>query len=424
MSRIAFIDLNFHWPPTGGSVVDLKEVACRARIAGHQVKLFVPRFDKYFPRGVLRQSLPIEVETLEFGRDTFNRETLPRRFKERVRAYDPDLVFVGDGYYLKPILINALGGDFRILLRIYSHEVLCFRNSMYLLFDFKKGVWNPFHKGPCDNHLLKNPKECYHCFIHGWKLHMIKAIVASGYCHRLLHYPHEYLAAKAYREEYVEEVRKSFRYIADIVAYNDFMANLLSSFHHNIHVIPSGVDVDHFDAPVPENSSSTKLILMPGRVNDRLKGFKVMLAAAKLLRGRRQDFKVLATLPEGAKGLPEYVENVGWWTQEALPRLYEKADIVVAPVVWQEPFGIIPLEAMSCRRPIVASRAGGHLVTIRDGETGLLFDPGNALDLAEKLSMLLDSRTLRIQMGRNGRERVASEFSWDRIMEKYYQGLL
>jgi glycosyltransferase involved in cell wall biosynthesis len=162
---------------------------------------------------------------------------------------------------------------------------------------------------------------------------------------------------------------------------------------------------------------------MPGRVNDRLKGFKVMLAAAKLLRGRRQDFKVLATLPEGVKRLPDYVENVGWWTQDALPRLYEKADIVVAPVVWQEPFGIIPLEAMSCRRPIVASRAGGHLITIRDGETGLLFDPGNALDLAEKLSMLLDSRTLRIQMGRNGRERVASDFSWDRIMEKYYQGL-
>jgi glycosyltransferase involved in cell wall biosynthesis len=117
------------------------------------------------------------------------------------------------------------------------------------------------------------------------------------------------------------------------------------------------------------------------------------------------------------------VENVGWWDQAVLPQLYLTADIVVAPALWQEPFGIIPLEAMSCRRPIVASRTGGHLITIRDGETGLLFDPGNALDLAEKLSMLLDSRTLRIQMGRNGRERVASDFSWDRIMEKYYQGL-
>jgi glycosyltransferase involved in cell wall biosynthesis len=415
------VDLNFHWPPTGGSVVDIKEVACRSQEKGHQVKFFVPFFDRYFPRGVISQPLPIDVETIPFDRKTFNAEDLPIRFKERLRDFSPDLVFVGDGYYMKPILINAIGGEFRTILRIYSHEVLCFRNSMFRTFDVKKGVWNPFTHGPCENHLLQNPKKCYRCLIYGWRLLMFRAVIKSGYRHRLLHSPHEYLAAKTHRSEYVEEVKQCFNYLSDIIVYNQFMADLFKPYHHNIHVVPSGVDDHHFDIPLPENSGPIKTILVPGRLEDRLKGFQVILSAGKILRRYRDDFRILATLPAVTRGLPSYVENVGWWTQDDLPRLYSQADIVVAPVLWQEPFGIIPLEAMSCRRPIIASRTGGHLMTVKDGETGFLFSPGDAHDLAAKISTLLDSRALRIEMGEKGRTRVINEFRWDIIMQKHYQ---
>jgi glycosyltransferase involved in cell wall biosynthesis len=160
---------------------------------------------------------------------------------------------------------------------------------------------------------------------------------------------------------------------------------------------------------------------MPGRVTDPLKGFKLLKAAAKMLHRRRQDFKIMVTLPDNHGGrYPPYIENVGWWKQEDLPGLYAKADIVVAPALWWEPFGIIPVEAMSCRRPVVAARSGGHLTTIKDGETGLLFTPGDAKDLAEKLAILLDSHTLRTQMGAQGRQRVVEDFSWDVIMKNHY----
>ena len=421
MSRIAFVDLNFHWPPTGGSMVDIKEVACRSQEAGHQVKLFVPLFDHYFPRGVIRQTLPIEIEKIAFDRQTFNTENLTKRFKESLDNFSPDLVFVGDGYYMKPLLINSIGGDYRIILRIYSHEILCFRNSMFLTFDVKKGVWNPFTHGPCNNHLLQDTKRCYRCLFSGWRLLMLKAVVRSGYRHRLLHSPHEYLAAKTYLPDYAGKVKKSFSHLSDIIVYNEFMADLLRPYHHKIHVVPSGVNEQHFDVAIPENSGPIKYILMPGRLDDRLKGFQFLLSAAKSLRRSRQDFKILATLPPGTRGLPSYFENVGWWTQDDLPRLYAQADVVVAPVLWQEPFGIIPLEAMSCRRPIVASKTGGHLLTVKDGETGFLFNPGDSNDLVEKLSKLLDSRDLRLQMGEKGRERILNEFRWDTIMQKYYQ---
>jgi len=424
MSRIAFIDLLFHWPPTGGSWVDLKEIVSQAQMAGHEVKLFVPHFDKYFPRGVIRQSLPFEVEALDFDKNTFNAKILPKTFRDRIKAYKPDCIFVGDGDYLKPLLINALGGDYRIILRIYSHEILCFRKSMYLMPDFKRGMWNPFNVGPCNNHLLVDSERCFRCFFSGWQIPLIKAMVGTGLSLNALHYPHEYLAAKAYVEDYVEEVRKCFDHVSDVIVYNHFMAGLLSRFHNKIHVIPSGIDVAHFDIPASKNTGAVKHILMPGRVTDPLKGFKVLLGAAKILRRQRQDFKVLVTFPFGKQAsTPTYVENVGWWAQDALPLLYQKADIVVAPALWQEPFGIIPLEAMSCRRPVVVSRLGGHLVTVVSGETGIFFSPGDREDLAEKLASLLNSHNLRNQMGENGRQRVLKNYTWESIMVKYYKDI-
>jgi glycosyltransferase involved in cell wall biosynthesis len=418
------VDLLFHWPPTGGSWVDLREIAHRAQLAGHEVKLFVPHFDKYFPRGVIRQPLPFEVEIVEFDKDTLNAEILPKRFKKRVGEYKPDLIFVGDGAYLKPLLINELGKDFRTILRIYSHEILCFRKSMYLMPDFKRGIWNPFYVGPCNNHLLNDSARCYRCFFSGWKIPLIKALVGTGLSLSAFHYPHEYLAAKAYDRGYVDQVRNCFAHVSDIIVYNYFMADLIRPFHQNVHIIPSGIDADHFDIAASDNTGEIKHVLMSGRVTDPLKGFKVLLDGARLLRRQRQDFKILATFPFGKQSrTASYVENVGWWTQDTLPHLYEKSDIVVAPVLWQEPFGIIPLEAMSCRRPVIASDAGGHLVTIRDGETGLLFHTGDADDLAEKLSTLLDSHELRLQMGEKGRLRVLENYTWEIILERYYQNI-
>jgi len=421
MSRIALIDLTFHWPPTAGSYVDLKEMACRTVLAGHEVKLFVPHFDKYFPRGVISQPLPIEMEILEFDEATFNFETLPGKFRERIEIYKPDVIFVNDGTYLKPFVINILARDFRVITRICGHEPLCLRNTMYLMFDLKRGIWNPFYRGPCGNHLLKDPDRCYRCFFAGWKIPFLKLLVGSGLRLKAFHYPHAYLAAKAYRKEYVETVRDCFEHLSDIITYNDFMADLVRPFNQNVHVVPPGVDVNHFNVPEAKNNNDVKRILMAGRASDPMKGFELLAAAAKILHRRRQDFKVIATFPSPNKRrFPSYIENVGWWSQKDLPNLYATADIVVAPALWQEPFGIIPLEAMSCRRPVVASRVGGHMVSIVDEETGLLFASGDSNDLAAKISILLDSYSLRRQMGEKGRKRVLRKFTWDVIMQEHY----
>lgn len=64
------------------------------------------------------------------------------------------------------------------------------------------------------------------------------------------------------------------------------------------------------------------------------------------------------------------------------------------------------IESLACGTPVVGARIGGIPEQIQDGHNGLLFESGNAAELAEKMQALLDRRELAIDMGRNGRRQV------------------
>jgi glycosyltransferase involved in cell wall biosynthesis len=93
-----------------------------------------------------------------------------------------------------------------------------------------------------------------------------------------------------------------------------------------------------------------------------------------------------------------------------MPTLYATSDIVVYPTVGEEPYGLVPLEAMSSGRPIVASRSGGIVETVVDGVTGFLVDRGDVRALAERVERLARDPSLRARMGAAGRRRVEQVF--------------
>jgi glycosyltransferase involved in cell wall biosynthesis len=93
-----------------------------------------------------------------------------------------------------------------------------------------------------------------------------------------------------------------------------------------------------------------------------------------------------------------------------MPVLYERADIVLYPTVADEPFGLVPLEAMSSRRPIVASRCGGIAETVVDRVTGFLVDPGDVDALATRVAQLLSDHAAARTMGEAGRQHVKERF--------------
>jgi hypothetical protein len=108
MVRIAFVDLTFNWPPVGGCWVDLKEIAERLVRAGHEVELFAPRFQEYYPRGSVEGSLPFKVNTIPFNRFTFSIYLTGPRFQKALERFQPDLVYLGDGYFMKGALLPYL----------------------------------------------------------------------------------------------------------------------------------------------------------------------------------------------------------------------------------------------------------------------------------------------------------------------------
>ena len=92
-------------------------------------------------------------------------------------------------------------------------------------------------------------------------------------------------------------------------------------------------------------------------------------------------------------------------------------DIFVLPAP-AEPFGLVLIEAMALGKPVIAAAAGGPLEIVADGETGLLFEPGNAASLAQAIKRLLADPELRQRMGKAGRKRYEEHFTARRMAEK------
>jgi len=111
---------------------------------------------------------------------------------------------------------------------------------------------------------------------------------------------------------------------------------------------------------------------------------------------------------------PELIEN------------YYAADVFAFPPIWNEGFGLPPLEAMAAGAPVVASRSGATTETIKDKETGYLVEKNDPRALASAILTLLENDDLAQRMGRAGRQRAMEHFTWDRVAEgmyKRYQGL-
>jgi D-inositol-3-phosphate glycosyltransferase len=111
-------------------------------------------------------------------------------------------------------------------------------------------------------------------------------------------------------------------------------------------------------------------------------------------------------------GVSAHVRFTGKRPTNVLSYYYSAADVVVS-TPWYEPFGLTPLEAMACGRPMIGSAVGGLTFTIQDYKTGFLVPPRDPISLAERLDWLLTSPDLCRQMGRAARRRVEREFTWD-----------
>lgn len=193
-------------------------------------------------------------------------------------------------------------------------------------------------------------------------------------------------------------------------------------------IVPCGVDLDRFTPSGPvEPRTHRYRIVSVGRLVPR-KGFDVAIAALRSLpeteliiaggpqEGRLAEDKEAARLLRFAAelGVADRVHLRGQVSRADVPALLRSADVVVC-TPWYEPFGIVPLEAMACGVPVVASAVGGLTDTVVDGVTGLHVPPKRPEALASAVRGLLSDAALRDAYGIAGADRARCRYSWDRI---------
>ena len=113
-------------------------------------------------------------------------------------------------------------------------------------------------------------------------------------------------------------------------------------------------------------------------------------------------------------GVAGRVTFTGHRARARLRTFYAAADVFVT-TPWYEPFGITPLEAMACGRPVIGSAVGGIKHSVVDGLTGFLVPPRDPQALAQRLVALHADPELARAMGRAGRARARSLFTWERV---------
>ena len=196
-------------------------------------------------------------------------------------------------------------------------------------------------------------------------------------------------------------------------------------------IIPNGINTDEILMATPfQNLLDDKVnILFVGRLEKR-KGLKYLLASYCDLKWKFPNIRLIIV---GAGKLdvesqrilgernPDDVFIAGSVTHEEKLKYFKTADIFCTPATGQESFGIVLLEAMSAELPIVASGIDGYR-SVLDEKEGFFTNIKDSRDLSEKLSRLIANKKMRMQMGKNGREK-SKLFSWsivtDKILDHY-----
>ncbi|MEM7591446.1 MAG: glycosyltransferase family 1 protein [Cyanobacteria bacterium P01_A01_bin.83] len=212
----------------------------------------------------------------------------------------------------------------------------------------------------------------------------------------------------------------------------------LVSAKGNIMVIPCGTNIDCFGSIDRQGgrerigiAPDTKLVMYAGRFDER-KGIETLVRAVaqdEVKRYNNLKLMIIGGSTPGAKdgiernrigdivrelGIEDIVEFVGRIKHEDLAYYYAAADVCVVPSHY-EPFGLVAIEAMASRTPVIASNVGGLKYSVKDQKTGLLVPPKDEMAFASAINSILSDDQWREELGRNARARVEAKFSWNGV---------
>lgn len=237
--------------------------------------------------------------------------------------------------------------------------------------------------------------------------------------------------SKRYLALTMDALRRARRIIPNSFYTKEWMLKIFGDEYRNqIRVIPGGVDINKFkkvsttDIDEMFDIKGEKIVVFAGKLTV-YKGVKYLIRAAKKINGK---VLILGDGPE-RKNLEKIVRDekitnvkfIGHLGADTdfLIKFYSRADVFIAPSVWDEPLGLVILEAMACETPVVVTRKGGIPLAVKDGQNGLFIRPRNSKDIAEKVNLLLTNESLRNKMAKKAREIAVNKFSWETIAHRF-----
>ncbi len=205
----------------------------------------------------------------------------------------------------------------------------------------------------------------------------------------------------------------------------DVASKLWRLDRNKVHWAPNAIDLSMFNGTNHTNGPNVAFI---GRL-EPWKGIRTLVEVAKLVRDKREDVEFVivgdGSLRDYVRGCPSLrkARFLGQIPNSMVPRVLAESAVLVLPS-YVEGLPTVCLEALASSVPVVASGVGGTSEVVKDGETGYLFEPGNATMCAERILRLLSDDRLRRRMGECGRRLVSEEYGWERVIgriERIYE---
>ncbi|MFC1950988.1 glycosyltransferase family 4 protein [Chloroflexota bacterium] len=189
----------------------------------------------------------------------------------------------------------------------------------------------------------------------------------------------------------------------------------------NVHVIPSGINVDDYFESEDDN-----FILFAGRLVEH-KGIQYLISAfSKLTKDYEENLVILGSGPLEKTlkelvitlNLESRVKFVPFLSKSKYRELLSKCKVFAFPSLY-EAFGVVVIEAMASSKPVITTNTIGPKDIITHGQDGLLFESQNEKELKYYLESCLDSKTLRREIGKAARITVESKYSFHKIANQY-----
>lgn len=227
-----------------------------------------------------------------------------------------------------------------------------------------------------------------------------------------------------------EALLKARRIVPNSYWTKEWMEEIFTNrFNKQTRVIPGGVDLSMFPEAMDVKGidrkyglNGKKLVFFSGKLT-KYKGVRYLISAAKNIDaviGIAGDGPQRKNLESLVKELNlKNVRFFGFIDNHDLIKLYYRADVCVVPSVWDEPLGLVVLEAMATKTPVVVTRKGGIPLAVKEGVNGFFVRPRNSKEIAEKVNILLKDDALRIKMGNKARQTIVERFTWEKVAHRY-----